>query len=136
MNTRANLLNSTAALPEAKPIEPQGDCGEPGTSHQQEQEWPCCDNDEPRDRCAAAENGWPATANAPPGAAIFDKGPLVPDPEVCRRYSITTMTLWRWSHDPELGFPKAVKIAKRNYRYLSELTAFELRCAARAAEAA
>ena len=32
---------------------------------------------------------------------------LVPDPEVCRRYSIHTSTLYNWDHDPELNFPQA-----------------------------
>lgn len=41
---------------------------------------------------------------------------LVPDPLVWREFSITDMTLWRWSHDAQLEFPPAVKIRGRNFR--------------------
>ena len=50
---------------------------------------------------------------------------LLPDPVVCRRYEVTAMTIWRWDHDPELGFPKPIRIKRRKYRYESELEAFE-----------
>jgi hypothetical protein len=37
----------------------------------------------------------------------FDEAPdtLVPDPLVWREFGITSMTGWRWSNDPDLGFP-------------------------------
>jgi predicted DNA-binding transcriptional regulator AlpA len=50
---------------------------------------------------------------------------LVPDPQVCERYSIVPMTLWRWDHDNTLQFPKPVRIRRRKYRRLSELVAWE-----------
>jgi predicted DNA-binding transcriptional regulator AlpA len=31
-------------------------------------------------------------------------------PQVDQRYGITPMTRWRWEHDPDLGFPKALKL--------------------------
>jgi hypothetical protein len=52
---------------------------------------------------------------------------LVPDPQVCREFSITSMTLWRWSNDPCLGFPPAVKIRTRCFRSRRQLEQFKAR---------
>jgi hypothetical protein len=52
---------------------------------------------------------------------------FVPDPTVCREFGITAMTLWRWSNDPELGFPPRVEIRKRNFRSRRALEAFKNR---------
>jgi predicted DNA-binding transcriptional regulator AlpA len=57
---------------------------------------------------------------------------LVPDPEVCREFSITSMTLYRWDHDPELGFPPPVRIRKRKFRSRRALEAFKARMLAEA----
>jgi predicted DNA-binding transcriptional regulator AlpA len=61
-----------------------------------------------------------------------EQGPsrLVPAPEVCRRYGISQMTLWRWMDDVRLGFPVPVKIRNRNYFREDELDAFDTRMAA------
>jgi len=50
---------------------------------------------------------------------------LIPDPQVCKRYGIHTMTLHRWDHDPHLNFPKPVHIRKRKYRAAEELDAVD-----------
>ena len=55
----------------------------------------------------------------------------IPDPEVCRRYGIHTSTLYNWDKDPELGFPKPVRINNRKFRDEDEL---DNSIAARAAE--
>jgi predicted DNA-binding transcriptional regulator AlpA len=52
---------------------------------------------------------------------------LVPDPQVCREFGITLMTLWRWDHDEELKFPPAIQIRKKNYRSRRELEQFKQR---------
>lgn len=54
-------------------------------------------------------------------------GDLVPDPAVCREFGITTMTLWRWSCDPELNFPARIQIRKRNFRGRRQLDDFKAR---------
>lgn len=54
-----------------------------------------------------------------------DDDVLVPDPEVCKRYSRSKMSLWRWDQDPALGFPKPLYIQGRKYRRLSELREWE-----------
>jgi len=41
---------------------------------------------------------------------------MVPDPIVASEFSVTLMTLWRWSHDPNLSFPPAIKIRGKNFR--------------------
>jgi hypothetical protein len=41
-----------------------------------------------------------------------DVGELVPDPQVCREFQITSMTLWRWDHDPDLKFPPPIRIRR------------------------
>ena len=35
------------------------------------------------------------------------------------------MTLWRWDHDPDLKFPKPIRIRSRKYRDPEELDAFD-----------
>jgi hypothetical protein len=54
-----------------------------------------------------------------------DVGELVPDPQVCREFHITSMTLWRWDHDPELKFPPPIRIRGRKFRHRSALEAFK-----------
>lgn len=50
---------------------------------------------------------------------------LLPDPKVCERYNVTPITLWRWDHDPDLNFPKPIRIRSRKYRDERELDAFD-----------
>jgi hypothetical protein len=52
---------------------------------------------------------------------------LVPDPVVWREFGISSMTGFRWTHDPELGFPPIIKIRDRNYRSRRALEAFKQR---------
>jgi hypothetical protein len=67
------------------------------------------------------------TAAKPPFAESEGTTPeiLVPDPVVCREFGVTPMTLYRWSHDPELNFPPAVKIKERNFRVRRLLETFK-----------
>ena len=71
----------------------------------------------------------PTTKTAPAGrvkaAPVADE--LVPDPLVAQEFNITLMTLWRWTKDPELGFPPPVKIRKRNFRSRKKLDTFKQR---------
>jgi hypothetical protein len=60
---------------------------------------------------------------------------FVPDPVVWKEFGISSMTGWRWSHDPtmiELGFPPATKIRNRNYRNRHLLESFKARLLRRA----
>jgi hypothetical protein len=50
---------------------------------------------------------------------------LVPDPRVCDRYGIHSSTLRNWDLDPEMGFPKPIRINKRKYRDEEELDRFD-----------
>ena len=52
---------------------------------------------------------------------------LVPDPTVIKEFKINLMTIWRWSNDPDLGFPPAIKIRNRNYRSRRALDDFKAR---------
>jgi predicted DNA-binding transcriptional regulator AlpA len=51
-------------------------------------------------------------------------------PDVDRRYRRSSQTRWRWSKDPELGFPKPIKIKNRLFYRLREIEEFERRMAA------
>ena len=57
----------------------------------------------------------------------------LPDPQVAKRYGVSSMTLWRWDRDPRVNFPKPIRIHRRKYRDVAELIAWE---AARASAAA
>jgi len=50
---------------------------------------------------------------------------LVPDPRVKREFGISSMTLWRWTHDPTLKFPPAIKIRGRSFRSRQLLEEFK-----------
>src|SRR6516164_438773 len=50
---------------------------------------------------------------------------LLPDREVAARYGVTTRTLWRWDHRPQLGFPRPIRINGRKYRRECELDEFD-----------
>jgi hypothetical protein len=56
---------------------------------------------------------------------------LLPDAEVCDRYSVHISTLRNWDLNPALNFPKPVRINGRKFRDEAELNAFDR---ARAAE--
>jgi predicted DNA-binding transcriptional regulator AlpA len=56
-------------------------------------------------------------------------------PQVCERYSISDMSLWRWLNDPEIGFPQpALRVKDRRYFLEADLIAWERARAARHAE--
>jgi predicted DNA-binding transcriptional regulator AlpA len=49
-------------------------------------------------------------------------------PQVCERYAITSMSLWRWLEDAELNFPPpALRIKNRRYWRETDLRAWELK---------
>jgi hypothetical protein len=50
---------------------------------------------------------------------------FVPDPDVCREFNVTPMTLWRWDRDPKLGFPPPLQIRRRNFRSRRQLDQFK-----------
>lgn len=52
---------------------------------------------------------------------------LIADTAIVRQLGVTSMTLWRWSHDPALGFPKLIKIRRRNYRSAKALADWQAR---------
>jgi hypothetical protein len=56
-----------------------------------------------------------------------DIGELVPDPQVCREFGVTSMTLWRWDEDPALNFPPPIRIRKRKFRSRRALDEFKHR---------
>jgi hypothetical protein len=57
--------------------------------------------------------------------AEIEPDELVPDPQVAREFNITSMTLWRWTNDPKLGFPAQISIRKRNFRSRRQLETFK-----------
>jgi hypothetical protein len=60
---------------------------------------------------------------------------LVPDTQVLREFSISSMTLWRWDNDANLGFPAPVRIRKRKFRSRRALQEFKARMIRAAIEA-
>lgn len=52
---------------------------------------------------------------------------LVPDPQVWREFGISSMSGWRWTKDPNLGFPPAIKIRTRCFRSRRALEQFKER---------
>ena len=52
---------------------------------------------------------------------------FVPDPVVWREFGVTSMTLWRWTRDKELGFPPPIRIRNRLFRSRRQLEEFKQR---------
>lgn len=46
-------------------------------------------------------------------------------PQIRHRYQCSYQTIWRWMNDPEMGFPKPMKINNRNRFALDDIEAFE-----------
>ena len=65
------------------------------------------------------------TQEQPHAAAAGDA--LIPDPVVARELGISLMSLWRWTRDPKLGFPRPTKIRGRNFRSRKQLEQFKQR---------
>ncbi|MDZ4093788.1 MAG: hypothetical protein U1D35_02615 [Paracoccaceae bacterium] len=49
-------------------------------------------------------------------------------PQVQARYQKSHVTIWRWMHDSELGFPAPLQINRLNYWRLADLEAWEAAC--------
>lgn len=52
---------------------------------------------------------------------------LIPDPQIWAEFNISSMTLYRWDHDPELKFPPPIKIRNRNFRSRRAIEEFKCR---------
>lgn len=50
---------------------------------------------------------------------------FVTGPQVQERYQKSSVTIWRWIKDPELGFPHPIRINRLNYWRLSDLEQWE-----------
>jgi hypothetical protein len=57
---------------------------------------------------------------------------FVPDPFVWKELGVSSMTGWRWAHDPTLDFPVAVRIRGRNFRSRRQLERWKQRMLRRA----
>lgn len=55
----------------------------------------------------------------------FDRDRYLKTRQVCDRYGVTTMTLWRWEQDCDLKFPQAVVIRRRRHWLESALIEWE-----------
>ncbi len=56
-----------------------------------------------------------------------EKDTLVPDTLVLKEFGISSMSLWRWDHDPDLGFPPPIRIRRRKFRSRLALEEFKTR---------
>jgi hypothetical protein len=71
-------------------------------------------------------------ASAPASSDNEESDTLVPDPQVWREFGVTSMTGYRWTHDPDLGFPPPIKIRTRCFRSRKQIEAFKRRMLERA----
>jgi predicted DNA-binding transcriptional regulator AlpA len=78
-----------------------------------------------------------AESDAPPGPRVTwerqAEERYVDSRELDQRYPVSGMTRWRWMNDPEVGFPKPVKLGPngRNFWWLPAILEWERRRAAR-----
>ncbi|RWM57445.1 DNA-binding protein [Mesorhizobium sp.] len=50
-------------------------------------------------------------------------------PKVRKRYGISEMTLWRWLHESQSGFPQPIYLGRFRHWKLSALVEWERECA-------
>lgn len=50
---------------------------------------------------------------------------LIPKSQVRAEFGVSSMTLWRWTRDPDLNFPQPVVIRRRKYRDADAIEAFQ-----------
>jgi predicted DNA-binding transcriptional regulator AlpA len=64
--------------------------------------------------------------------AVQDEERYVGKRELDQRYPVSVMTRWRWMNDPNVSFPKPVKLGPngRNFWWLPEILEWERRRAA------
>lgn len=59
---------------------------------------------------------------------------FLPARRVLERYSVSDMSVWRWMHDPAVGFPRPLYIGRRRFWLLSTLVEWERARAAAGSE--
>jgi len=64
-----------------------------------------------------------------------DSREFLTQPQVQQRYKKSHVSIWRWRHDPDLGFPKPIRINRNLYWRLADLEHWEAKLAAASAEA-
>jgi predicted DNA-binding transcriptional regulator AlpA len=50
---------------------------------------------------------------------------FIPGPAVARRYNVSGMTIYRWLHNVELGFPRPLYIGRFRFWRVDDLVAWE-----------
>lgn len=70
----------------------------------------------------------------PNSAQLSDAAELLSGPEVQARYRRSHVTIWRWSRNTSLGFPKPFRINGYKFWRRSDLEAWEKRLAASESE--
>jgi len=55
----------------------------------------------------------------------ISEGRFLTGPQVQQRYGISEMTMWRWEQNPELNFPKPMRVGRRKFYREDELTTWE-----------
>lgn len=121
--TKAALLASTAAPPAPQSPGPKPSKAQSSTRPNR----PRVTEVPPRRRQARRRGTTSNEADDGEGEAGGEDKPdqLVPDPQVWREFGITSMTGWRWTNDPELGFPPPIKIRTRCFRSRRAIEAFK-----------
>jgi hypothetical protein len=83
----------------------------------------------PRKHCRTRRNSYRGSERAPMPSSKSDDDAspreLVPDPVMRCEFGVSSMTIFRWDADPTLGFPRAVVIRNKKYRFRDELEAFK-----------
>lgn len=50
---------------------------------------------------------------------------FLPIRQIRSRYSVSSMSIWRWLHDPAVAFPQPVYFGRLRYWRLSDIEAWE-----------
>jgi predicted DNA-binding transcriptional regulator AlpA len=66
------------------------------------------------------------------GSPVAKHLDLIADSAIVRYLGVSRMTIARWENDPDLRFPKCIKIKTRNYRSVRDLLAWRAHLARKA----
>ena len=82
---------------------------------------PCRVRTNPNSQVRNADNNPVLILPPHPPPLLGTNAVLVPAPKLRQMLGISSVTMWRWRNDPDMGFPRPVSINDRNYFHLLDV---------------
>ena len=85
---------------------------------------PCRVRTNPNSQVRNADNNPVLILPPHPPPLLGTNAVLVPAPKLRQMLGISSVTMWRWRNNPDMGFPRPVSINDRNYFHLLDVQAW------------